>query len=207
MKQLLILIFCLACLPNTILTQERESDVIAIVGQEVITQKEVDKIIIESLFPLQQQIYAIRKTALNDLIVKTILINDAKKRGITVQALKKQLTSISTDIPQNVIDQAYIENKAAFGFMSREEAKERIRLDMETQARMRNFTKYIDDIKKKGDVEIYLKEPVKPRVVVTLTGPEIGNPQAEVTIVEFSDFQCPFCKQSVDRIKQILVVS
>src|SRR5689334_5284214 len=35
------------------------------------------------------------------------------------------------------------------------------------------------------------------------TAPVKGNPTAKVTIIEFSDFQCPFCSRVVDTLEQI----
>lgn len=34
--------------------------------------------------------------------------------------------------------------------------------------------------------------------------PIIGNPNAKITIVEFSDFECPFCARSQETLRQIL---
>ena len=52
-------------------------------------------------------------------------------------------------------------------------------------------------------VRVYLKEvePVRVKVDPNV-GPALGSPQAPVTIVEFSDFQCPFCRGVVPTLKQ-----
>ena len=59
------------------------------------------------------------------------------------------------------------------------------------------------DLKKLQDkykVE-YKMEPI--RVEVAATGPAKGPANAPVTIVEFSDFQCPFCSRLTPTIKQV----
>ncbi len=40
---------------------------------------------------------------------------------------------------------------------------------------------------------------------ISIAGPPLrGNPDAPVTIVEFADFHCPFCRQVVPTLQQIL---
>ena len=46
-----------------------------------------------------------------------------------------------------------------------------------------------------------LLEP--PRVTVAAEGPSLGPADAPVTIIEFSDFQCPYCGRAASTVKQI----
>lgn len=45
---------------------------------------------------------------------------------------------------------------------------------------------------------------VDRRVVESTDDPALGPANAKVTIVEFGDFQCPFCRESVATVKQLL---
>ena len=66
---------------------------------------------------------------------------------------------------------------------------------------MMNRQALLDRLRKDQPVKILL-EP--KRVVVDSTGhPAMGAKDAPVTIVEFTDFQCPFCKASEGTIKQL----
>jgi protein-disulfide isomerase len=46
--------------------------------------------------------------------------------------------------------------------------------------------------------------PSKPVPEVTDEDHVRGNPNAKVTVIEYSDFECPFCKRNVDTMEQIL---
>lgn len=41
-------------------------------------------------------------------------------------------------------------------------------------------------------------------ILIPSTAPTLGKPEAKITIVEFSDFQCPFCKASFSVIRRIV---
>ncbi len=47
-------------------------------------------------------------------------------------------------------------------------------------------------------------EPARKRLDAGATGPSKGLPTAAVTIVEFSDFQCPHCKEAQPAVEKIL---
>lgn len=53
----------------------------------------------------------------------------------------------------------------------------------------------------KSDFETQFKNPIK---VDPGKSPVKGNSSAKYTIVEFSDFQCPYCKRGADTMEQVL---
>lgn len=178
--------------------------VVAVVNNRQITQQEVDASVLAELLPLEQQIHAIRKAALENCIGRILLEEEAKRRGVSVEDLKKQLTAGKVEIPESQVEQAYLENAPAFAQMSPDEAKERIRLDLETQARMRNYRAALLKLKESARVEIRLPEPLLPSFHLNDNAPAIGAPQARLTVVEFSDFQCPYCKEMQGTIRRVM---
>jgi protein-disulfide isomerase len=80
---------------------------------------------------------------------------------------------------------------------------------LEQKKRQESMTAYFETLKKKYPVTVYLQEPegIKITQNIALTDrPSFGNPNSKVKLVEFSDFQCPYCarfaKDTVARIKQ-----
>jgi hypothetical protein len=66
--------------------------VLATVNNIEITQKQVDESVAVQIYPLQQQLYAIRKAALDNLITTKILESESAARRISIEDLRKQLT-------------------------------------------------------------------------------------------------------------------
>ncbi|MFN2452781.1 MAG: thioredoxin domain-containing protein [Pyrinomonadaceae bacterium] len=183
---------------------QSEEKVVAVVNGRKITQKEIDSSVISQLLPLQQQIYALRKATLENLILRAILEEEARKRGIAVEELRKQLTGGKAEVLTGEVEKLYLENAAVFGSMSPDEAKEKLRLDLESQARIRNYHEALSRLKEKSRIEISLEEPKLLSVMNGDGASSIGSKEAAITITEFSDFQCPYCRGAQGAIKQIL---
>lgn len=179
-------------------------EVVAVVNGRRIKQKEVDDTIAAQLLPLQQQINALRKKALDNLLLRAILEDEAKKRGISVEDLRKQLTAGEVEVSPSQVEQLYLENASTFAAMSPDEAKERLRLDLESQARMRNYRDALSKLKETSHIESRLEGPRLLTVSGVDIAPSQGPKGALVTIIAFSDFQCSYCKSAHATIKRVL---
>jgi protein-disulfide isomerase len=170
----------------------------------VIRQEEVDEAAGVELYTLQQRVYDLRKRALDKLIAQIVLKEEAKRRGITIEELRKRLTPDSHDVRQSDIDRAYAENLSALGNMSEDEAKERIRLDIEAKYRAESHMAAVAELIRRSRIDSFLSVPTSPRFRINAEGPTQGPREAPVTIIEFSDFQCPYCKQAAGMLKSLL---
>lgn len=178
--------------------------VVASVNGVAITQKQLDDSIAARAFPLQQQLYAIRKAALENLIVSRLLEVEARARGIGVEELRRQLTSGEINVTRAQVEEAYAQNASFFASMSPDEALERLRLDLENQARMKHYRAGLERLRKTWTVEVKLAEPVFALALDDGSSPARGPAKAAVTIVEFSDFECSFCREVQPALKQIV---
>jgi protein-disulfide isomerase len=185
---------------------QTEDRSVATVNGRSITQKEVDSLIISQTLPLEEKLYAIRKAALDNLITSRLLADEAEKRGLSVAQLRKELAAGDVHITPNQVDEAYAENASFFASMSPDEAKERLRLDMENHARMQNYRVALGKLREAAKIDLLLLEPRVTLVTDDLAAPSIGPKEALVTVVEFSDFECPYCRGAQSAINQILTV-
>jgi len=195
--------YCLLLLCASALGQIPDT-VVASVNGGPITLKQVDETMAVQVYPLQQQLYAIRKAALENLITAKILQSEAAARGISIEELRRQLTLGEINVARAQIDEAYTQNKSFFASMSPDEARERLRLDLENQARMKHYRTGLEALRKKWSVELSFNAPQFVLELDDGVSPAKGSTKAAVTIVEFSDFECPFCSEVQPVLKQLV---
>jgi protein-disulfide isomerase len=182
----------------------RADDVAAVVNGRSITRSEIDVPIASRLGALEQQIYALRKSALDAAVATALVEEEARRSGLTVDAWKNHVTAGEVEVTPADIEKTYAENAALFATISADEARERIRLELQTQRRMRRYRDAVDALRAKATVDIRLEEP---RLAVTdnnVNAPSIGSATAPVVITEFADFECPWCRKSSETVKQLL---
>lgn len=183
------------------------SDVAAVInGSHVITQREIDEAIGPQLYSLQERIYNLRKKALEHLVIQLVLKGEAEKRGITKEELKAQLLPNRVEVRQSDIDQRYADNLGTLENMDEDEAKQRIKLDLESRLKLERYQAGISEIMGRTKIETLLSEPVPLSSAINAEGPSKGQRDAPVTIVEFSDFQCPYCKEAALSLKSLMQV-
>jgi protein-disulfide isomerase len=85
------------------------------------------------------------------------------------------------------------------------QAKEKAKAILSEQRHQLQENMVYQTLLQKTPVELLFTAPEMPHINVTYSDddPSIGPKNAPVTIIEFTDFQCPFCKRSQATIKQI----
>ena len=87
--------------------------------------------------------------------------------------------------------------------MAEDEAMKQIREGLAQQRQGERRAAFAKELRAKYDVKILLEPYRVP--VETGSAPSRGNPKAPVTILEFSDFQCPYCVRArpvVQRVRE-----
>ncbi|HWW62010.1 MAG TPA: thioredoxin domain-containing protein [Thermoanaerobaculia bacterium] len=185
-------------------TATSQSNVVATVNGRAITEEQVDAAAGADLFALEEKIYNLRKSTLEALIVEAAIADAARAKQLNSTQLKNTLLPADMQVADSEVDAEYQNNREGLAHMSAEEAKLRIRLDLESRARLEQYKKAVAAIVAGAVIERRLRPPVPPEAVVRVSGPLRGNPKAPVTIVEYSDFECPFCREANPALKKLL---
>ena len=195
---LLLVLFAVSALAQS------PDPVLGSVNNIEITQKQVDDSIASRIYPLEQQLYAIRKAALENLVTTRILESEAAVRQISIDELRRQLTLGEISVSRQQVEDAYAQNASFFASMSPDEARERLRLDLENQTRMKHYRAGLADLRRKWKVKLNLGPPLFVLELDDGSAPAKGSTKAAVTIVEFSDFECPFCRSVQNTLREVV---
>jgi protein-disulfide isomerase len=186
--------------------QAQARDVLAVVNGVSITAAEVDAKLGASLAKLQEQIYTMQRAQLDALIDEQLLSAEAATRKITLDALTQ--TEITARIqPVTTADASafYEANKARLQGGTFTTLQEQIKTHITSQRLTARRQEFVATLREKAAVKMLLVAPEPFRSEVATAGsPVRGNPNAPVTIVEFSDFHCPFCRRAHPVIQQVL---
>jgi protein-disulfide isomerase len=170
---------------------------LAEVNGVAITAKDVERALGARLSQLEEQIYALKRSELDALVAQRLLEQQAAKRGVSVAALLDQeVTAKVALVTEKEIDDYYNANKAR---MRGDEASARVQIrnTLQQQKLTARRGAYLASLRAEAKIVVHLEPPAVARVDVACAGaPVRGAPDAAVTIVEFSDFECPFCKRA-----------
>lgn len=184
-------------------TQARaQSKTVAVVNGENITEDQVQKAAAPELDRLEQKrtqfltgLERDKKTAvedaLSDLVQERLLTAESKKREMTIDQLVRQEVEAKVPVPsEEQIRKFYDENRDRISGSFVETALQIRSYLMEEEYR-RVFERYVMGLRKSYGYKSFI-EPDRV-TVVTQGHPSKGPADAPVTIVEFSDFECPYC--------------
>src|SRR5262245_53380703 len=177
---------------------------VAHVDDAVITQADLDARVESRLARLRQEEYEIRKQALDEIVDERLIELEAKKRGISKEDLLKDEVERQAKKPTAAdIDAIYNQYKSRLGGRTREQAGpeiERMLIEREQQTRRDAF---VQRLRSAAKVTIALDAP-RTAVPIPASAPLLGPSNAPVTIVEFADYQCPYCHRAQDTVDLVM---
>ena len=173
----------------------------AVIGDRTITVQEVDAE--ANLTQVRQQEYEIRRQALESLLNEKVMEKEAAARSVSQEdLLKKEVTDKIADPTDAEVAEFYEKNKTRYGAQTKEQVAPQITAQLRTGRLMDAQRGYLKALRQKHGVKVLL-EP--PRVEVAIGDDAARGPaKAPITIVAFSDYQCPYCSRAEVTIDEVL---
>ncbi len=182
---------------------------VAKVGNTVLTEDDLRKDMGMNLYQIENQLYTTKKNWVDQKAKTVIFGQAAKDAGLSLQAWQaREIDGKITAPTQQEIDQwaprfgvqgsTVPPSNAQYTAM-----KEQAKQYLSQQKRSQRENDLYQQLAQKNPVELFFTKPEAPHIDVTYTkdSPVKGPKDAPVTIIEFTDFQCPWCKRSQDSVK------
>jgi protein-disulfide isomerase len=152
-----------------------------------------------------EKVYQLRSGALDQLIAMRVVEAEARRAGKpTAEWLDQEFLSKLPEPADAAVAEAYEQNKAQLSGVTLEQARPQLVEYLRHAEGQRRFPGYLQGLVERHEVKNLLVAPEPLRVAVAPVGPSRGAEKAKVTIVEFSDFECPFCSRAGATLAQVM---
>ncbi len=176
-------------------------DVVAKVGDIEIRQADLESANQAGFLELRRNRQQLLESTLESVINQKLLELEAAATGVAVEELTATAVAANVAEPTDAEVDAFYEERKDQINQPKESIAPRIREFLLQQRRQAAFDDYVKSLRAKYPVESHL-EPL--RLEVDTAGfPAQGPATAPVTIVEFSDFECPYCSRVVPTLERV----
>ena len=195
--------------PAPIRTAE-PSDVAAKIGDRTFTVEEIDRkwreLDAASYMKSTQEMFDIRRRVIDVMVGDHLLAEEAKKRGLTTEELVAQeVPKRIEEITEADLRTTYDQMRSQMGGRTLDEVRVALAQYLMQQRQTEARQALVTELRAKATGIEVLLEPPRYTVVSADHEPVRGPASAPVEIVEFSDFQCPYCGRvnpTLDRLRQ-----
>ncbi|HKV41251.1 MAG TPA: thioredoxin domain-containing protein [Blastocatellia bacterium] len=179
--------------------------VLALVGGRKITSGDVENNLKAIVFDAQEKIYEVRKHELDLKINDILLTQEAAKLKVTSSALlQDEVVSKVKKVTEADARDFYDKNKAQIK-EDFDQLKDKIIAYLQQQEDQTTEKAFADKLRKPAAIQVYLKGPEQPVYQISTEGrPWKGSATAPVTIVEFTDYQCPSCARTAPILQKLV---
>jgi protein-disulfide isomerase len=175
---------------------------VARIGDQPIYDEELLPSITGQLWQLKNQEYDLKIKALESLLNQRTLQAAAKSKGLSNDAFLEQTVDRNVPAPSAAEVEAYYFAQKDRINQPLNEIRPQLERALVQAKRQQARQEYIDQLRKSSGVVVLLH---RPKIEVTADPARMrGNPDAPVTIVEFGDFQCPYCRAVQPTLKEVM---
>ncbi|MBV9210931.1 MAG: DsbA family protein [Acidobacteria bacterium] len=182
--------------PNTVL---------AVVGGQSLPASAFTERLKPVIYNLRYNVYQAIKSSVEQMIYSLLILDEARRRGVEPEyIIRTEVTEKLLPPTEEEVERFYESKKASIN-IDLASARQQI-IDYLEQQRREGLERTLGEkLKANANVKILLEEPEPPALnVSTDDDPSRGAPNAPVTLVVFSDFQCPSCGANHPMIEEMV---
>jgi len=187
------------------LTAAARARVFATVNGQNITSGDVEDNLKPLIFSVQESVYGLRKQEIELRINDTLLEQEAKKRAITTTSLlASEVTAKVAVVSEAEALKFYNENKPRINGEFAQ-VKTQIIEYLKSRAQSDAESSFAGRLRSAAQIQIFVTPPQQPQYQIAVDDqPSRGNLSAVVTVIEFTDFQCPTCAKQHPVLERLI---
>ena len=151
-----------------------------------------------------QKLYDGRRNALDEIVAEMLIAEAAKGKGMSPEAYAEaEVSRRARPVTDADVVSFYQANQNQMQGRPLEVMAPAINRYLQEQQEAAARQALLADLRKGAPNVRVLFDAPRHTVALANTDPALGSASAPVTIVEFSDFQCPFCQRVAPTLKQV----
>ena len=179
-----------------------EESILATVGDRAVTAREIEQSLTIPLYDLEMEKYRVVRRWLDQKIAEELLARAAARAGGSVSAyVTEQVQAHLATLPDEEVEARF---QQAIASGNEQPNKQQIRNQLLQERARHGLHLLLERLSGEANVSILLRPPAPPVIQLPAgDDPSVGPTTAPVTIVEYGDFECPICKESVAVLQQL----
>ncbi len=171
-------------------------------GDQILNTQLVEGIEVD-LFEHEEKIFNLKMDKLKVLMTEKFMNMDPRKKGITNDDYFEKFIAKNINPSKSDMEQ-FIKSRGITSNQLNPELLPKIEIYLKENLKKEALESWLKEQSTKYKVEIYLKKPQRPVFDVKVgNSPFLGDKNAKITIVAYSDFQCPFSKKGSEILKEL----
>jgi protein-disulfide isomerase len=157
------------------------------------------------IYRMRLETYELTRQRIDQLVDDTLLLEDAKRRQIgPEEIIRAEISDKVRNPTEEEVSKFYNENKARIsGDLN--SIRNQLVTYLQNESRQRLEKDLSERLRKRANIQWILTEPAQPIQNVSVDDdPARGDATAPVTVVEFTDFQCPACAAMHPVLEEVL---
>lgn len=192
------------CPPNYVFKKGEDDSTAAKMGDFEISRKTLHAGIESELYEAKMKVYELKMNRLQAIVVEKLMNEDPRKAGLTNDQYLEQFI-LGDAMPTEREIQDFISQRNIPQEHVNDDMRERIRQYLSMEKKRVMIDEWVGVKTTDRPVEVFFERPSRPVFDVQIgDSPYKGPSNAPITIVEFSDFQCPFCGEGSRRMEEVL---
>lgn len=150
------------------------------------------------------EVARVREAALENLVQQKVLTAAAEKAGKPINEFVQERMEAAVPTPSDADIEAFYTARKSPDAPPLDQVRDQVVQAIKAEKSEEVFMTMLNELRATASIDKRLPDVRPPALELAAThSPWIGSSDAKVQVVEFSDFECPYCSRAADTLKQL----